>query len=186
MKRDDYEALNSHQALCIWFTGLSGSGKTTIAKALEEKLFHECVEAVRLDGDVLRGGICKDLGFTPEDRDENIRRAGALARLLFDYGHVVLCSFISPYRNRRGFVRSLFPINKFVEVYVKCPVEECRKRDPKGLYRKADSGEIEEFTGVSAPYEEPLNPEITVDTSKMSVEAAVKAVYDYTERLIDG
>lgn len=185
MKREKFEELNSHQALVVWFTGLSGAGKTTIAKALEEQLFYECVEAVRLDGDILRAGLCADLDFSMIDRDENIRRAGYLAKLLFDCGHVVLCSFISPMAGVRSRVRQLFPKNKFVEVYVKCPLDVCKDRDPKGLYRKAYAGEIEMMTGVSSKYEVPELPDLTVDTSEVSVDEAVKMVYDYTEGLID-
>jgi adenylyl-sulfate kinase len=185
MKREDYEDLNSHKALCVWFTGLSGAGKTTIAKELEEILFNEVVEVVRLDGDILRKGVCKDLGFSPEDRKENIERAGYLAKLLFDYGHVVLCSFISPYEEDRQYVKDLFPEDKFILVHVKCDIEECKKRDPKGLYKRVKNGEIENFTGISAPYEEPEVPDIMLNTSSLSIKDSVDLVYNYIEKLID-
>jgi adenylyl-sulfate kinase len=182
MTREEYEELNYHKALCVWFTGLSGAGKTTIAEGLESKLFWEAVSVVGLDGDRLRN-VWHDLGFSPGDRKTNVRRAGRMAKLLFDYGHVVLCSFISPYAEDREYVRSLFPDGKFVLVHVSCPVEECKKRDPKGLYKKAAAGEITDLTGVSAPYEQPA-ADVVVDTSLLSVKQAIQKVYDYVGDMI--
>jgi bifunctional enzyme CysN/CysC len=175
--REDREIRNTHKALCIWFTGLSGSGKSTLSKALEKRLYEEGMQTFRLDGDNVRHGLCADLGFSPEDRRKNIRRVGQAARLLFDAGQVVLCSFISPYEEDRRYVRELFPEDRFIEVYLRCPVEECSRRDPKGLYKKAFAGEITNLTGVSAPYEEPEDAEILLDTDEKSVEASAEAVY---------
>ena len=175
--REEREQRNTHKALCIWFTGLSGSGKSTIAKALEKQLFSEGVQVFRLDGDNVRHGLCADLGFSAEDRRKNIRRVGQAAKLMYDAGQVVLCSFISPYEEDRNYVRELFPEGSFVEVYLRCPVEECSRRDPKGLYKKALAGEITDFTGVSAPYEEPEDAEIVIDTDEKSAEASVEGIY---------
>lgn len=169
VKRTDREKKNGHNAHVFWFTGLSGSGKTTIAKELEKKLFDDGKQVYLLDGDNIRHGLNGDLEFTEKDRFENIRRIGHVARLMFDAGFIVLCSFISPKKEMRDFVRSLFPEGSFSEVYVKCSVEECIKRDPKGLYKKALSGEILNFTGINAPYEEPEKPEVLIDTGKLSI-----------------
>lgn len=160
---------NRHKPVCVWFTGISGSGKSTIAKQLEKTLFDDGYSVVRLDGDNLRHGMNADLGFSREDRRENIYRAGFLARLLYDYGHIVICTFVSPYADDRMYVRRLFPSGAFQEIYVKCDLAEAQRRDPKGLYAKARSGEIKGLTGVDAPFEEPGSPEMLVDTTETDV-----------------
>ncbi len=178
IKREDRERANGHQGAVIWFTGLSASGKSTLAHALENALFERGCKTYVLDGDNIRHGLNKDLGFSPEDREENIRRIGEVAKLFADAGLIVLTAFISPYRADREKARKLNPKN-FIEVYVKCDIDICEQRDPKGLYKKAKAGEIPEFTGISAPYEEPENPEITIDTGKCTPEEAVTTLLNY-------
>ena len=168
--REVREKRNGHQAAILWFTGYSGSGKSTIGKLLESKLFEAGCQTMLLDGDQIRHGLCGDLGFSAADRRENIRRAGEVAKLFFEAGHIVLCAFISPFNSDRQFVRSLFPGQRFFEIHIKCGLETCIKRDPHGLYKKAFSGEIAEFTGVSSPYETPLAPELVVETELHSPE----------------
>ncbi|MDQ0161674.1 adenylyl-sulfate kinase [Bacillus alveayuensis] len=170
---------NGYHSFVIWLTGLSGSGKSTIANALARKLFDENIHSYVLDGDNVRHGLNKDLGFSEEDRNENIRRIGEVAKLFVDSGQVVLTAFISPFRKDREVVRNLLEENEFIEVYVKCSLKSCEKRDPKGLYKKARKGEIKQFTGIDSPYEEPLNPEIVVDTEALSVEESVEEIYRY-------
>ncbi len=165
IKKTDRERLNNHRGVCVWFTGLSGSGKSTLAIEAEQLLFERGVHTYILDGDNIRHGLNKNLGFSPEDRSENIRRIGEVARLFVDAGTVVMTAFISPYRNDRDNVRELLKSGNFVEVYVECDLEVCEQRDPKGLYKKARSGEIPNFTGISAPYEAPEKPELVVNTS---------------------
>jgi bifunctional enzyme CysN/CysC len=172
--RSEREARNEHGAAVVWLTGLSGSGKSTIAKALERRLFDAGVHTMLLDGDQVRHGLCADLGFSAEDRAENIRRVGEVARLFFEAGHVVICTFVSPFQEDRDFVRRLLPEARFVEVHVATPLEVCMERDPKGLYAKARAGEIRNMTGISSPYEEPESPEVVMDASEMDVEAAVE------------
>ena len=176
--RDERETLLSSKGVVIWLTGLSGSGKSTIGRALESYLVHNALFAYGLDGDNVRFGLCSDLGFSPNDRKENIRRIGAVAQLFCDAGAITICSFVSPYQNDRDAVRALVP-DRFVEVHVDCSVEECARRDPKGLYKKAMAGDIPNFTGISAPYEEPSNPEIRIDTSSISVADAVDTIVRY-------
>ncbi|MFW5686444.1 MAG: adenylyl-sulfate kinase [Spirochaetota bacterium] len=176
--REQRETKNGHPALVVWLTGLSASGKSTIARAVEQRLFSEGVSVARLDGDNVRHGLCGDLGFAHEDRAENIRRVAEVAALLHDLGHVVLCAFISPYREDRSFARTRVPEGRFLEVHVHCPLIECERRDPKGLYKKALAGEISGFTGVDDAYEEPASPELTVDTSLLDQAAAAAAVYE--------
>ena len=175
------EAIVGHRAFTIWFTGLSGSGKSTLANALEKRLWERGVRAYVLDGDNVRHGLNQDLGFSPEDRTENIRRVGEVAKLFTDAGVVSLTAFISPYRKDRDRVRSIMAEGDFIEVFVDCNLEECERRDPKGLYKRARAGEIKEFTGISAPYEPPLNPEIVVNTGKADVETCVLQVLSYLE-----
>ena len=163
---DDRVANFGHESVTVWFTGLSGSGKSTLAFALEEALVRKGVAAYVLDGDNVRFGLNRDLGFSPEDRTENIRRIGEVCRLFQDAGMVVLTAFISPYIADREQVRALHPEGKFVEVFVDTPIEGCEARDVKGLYKKARAGEIPEFSGISAPYEAPVEPEIRIDTTK--------------------
>jgi len=168
--REAREKRNNHRAAVLWFTGYSGAGKSTLAKLLENRLFGAGCRTMLLDGDHLRHGLCGDLGFSEKDREENIRRAGEVARLFFETGHIVICAFISPFIRDRQFVRLLFPETYFFEIHVKCNLETCIKRDPHGLYKKALAGEISEFTGVSSPYEEPPCPEIVVETDVQGTE----------------
>jgi len=180
--RGTREDRNRHKAVVLWFTGYSGSGKSTIAKVLEEKLFKMGCQTIVLDGDNLRHGLCSDLGFSQKERSENIRRAGETAHLFFEHGNIVACSFISPYRADRAFVRSLFPTDRFLEVHVKCDLEECKRRDPNGLYEKALSGEIEKFTGISDPYEEPEKPELILETDNLSLDQCVENLILYLQK----
>lgn len=170
---------NKHKSAVLWFTGLSGSGKSTITVELEKKLYQLGIYTYRLDGDNIRHGLNKNLGFTPEDRAENIRRIGEVSKLFIDAGVLTLTAFISPYREDRNLVRALLPDKEFIEVYVKCSLEACEERDPKGLYKKARAGAIAGFTGVDAPYEEPIAPELTIDTEKQSIEEATQQVINY-------
>jgi len=170
---------NGYHSFVIWLTGLSGSGKSTIANALARKLYDENIQSYVLDGDNIRHGLNKDLGFTEEDRKENIRRIGEVAKLFVDSGQVVLTAFISPYQQDRDLVRALLEEKEFIEVYVKCSLKSCEKRDPKGLYKKARNGEIKHFTGIDAPYEEPKSPEIVVNTEDNTVEECVEHIYQY-------
>ena len=162
----DRAAHFGHRAVTVWFTGLSGSGKSTLAFALEEALLERGVAAYVLDGDNVRFGLNRDLGFSPEDRTENIRRIGEVCRLFQDAGIVALTAFISPYIADRDQVRAIHPEGTFIEVFVDTPLEVCEARDPKGLYVKARAGKIPDFSGISAPYEPPPSPEITIDTSQ--------------------
>ena len=180
IKREDREIRHKHKGVILWLTGLSASGKTTAAIELEKYLFENGKECYRLDGDNIRHGLNSDLGFSPEDRDENIRRIGEVAKLFANAGFIVITSFISPYKKDRDRVRkSVEDPNDFVEVYLDCPVEECEKRDPKGLYIKAREGKIPEFTGISAPYEIPANPELTLYTDKETISESVNKIVNY-------
>ena len=163
----------------IWYTGLSGSGKSTLAHAVEEKLFEGGHISYVLDGDNIRHGLNKNLGFSPEDREENIRRIGEVSKLFADAGTIAMTAFISPYRDDRDKARELVPEGRFIEVYVKVPLDVAESRDPKGLYKKARAGEIKEFTGIDAPYEEPLNAELVIDTSENSLEESTDIVLNY-------
>ncbi len=173
VSKSDRRKKFGHASFIVWFTGLSGSGKSTVSVALEQALFKKGHAVYRLDGDNIRHGLNSNLGFTPEDRTENIRRIGEVSKLLIDAGLITLTAFISPYRVDREQVRKLVEPQEFVEVFVRCSVEECEKRDVKGLYAKVRSGEISEFTGISSPYEEPLQPEIVIDTEVMSITESV-------------
>jgi adenylyl-sulfate kinase len=176
----DRSVIKSHQPAVIWFTGLSGSGKSTIANALEEVLnrnFH--AHTYLLDGDNIRKGLNSDLGFSNGDRDENIRRIGEVAKLMVDAGLIVITAFISPFIEERRKVRNLIANNRFIEVFVDCPLDVCEKRDPKGLYHKAREGLISDFTGVNSPYETPLNPEIILKSNELTVAQNVKSVIQY-------
>ena len=177
LRQEEREKLLSSRGVVIWLTGLSGSGKSTIGRALEARLIQNQHFAYGLDGDNIRFGLCSDLGFSPEDRKENIRRIGAVAQLFCDACAIAICSFVSPYRADRDLVRSLVG-DRFLEVHVDCTVEECTKRDPKGLYKKAIKGEIPNFTGVSAPYEAPLRPEIYLDTTSQTIEDCVEQIWN--------
>ena len=180
--KEDRVKLLNQKGVTIWLTGLSGSGKSTIAVELEHALIENKYHAYILDGDNIRHGLNKNLGFSPEDRSENIRRIGEVAKLFTDANIITITAFISPYKQDRDNARKLQREGEFIEVYVKCPLDVCEQRDTKGLYKKARAGEVKEFTGISAPYEEPLNPEITIDTSKMSVEEATRVILGYLER----
>ena len=180
--RADRERQNGHRACVVWFTGLSGSGKSTIARAVETLLFENGCRAYVLDGDNIRHGLNKNLGFSPEDRTENIRRIGEVAHLFVEAGVIALTAFISPYRADRDSARKISG-EDFVEVYVKCDIEVCESRDTKGLYKKARAGEVKEFTGISAPYEEPLQAELVVDTANETVdESAFRVIAALKER----
>jgi adenylylsulfate kinase len=166
----------------VWLTGLSGSGKSTIAVDLEKRLWERGVRAYILDGDNVRHGLNKNLGFSPADRTENIRRIGEVAKLFTEAGVVALTAFISPYRADRDQVRAIMADGDFVEVHIDCPVEVCEQRDVKGLYKKARAGEIKEFTGISAPYEAPEKAELTLNTAGQSVEASSQQILAYLEK----
>lgn len=179
--KQDRQQLHGHKSATLWFTDLSGSGKSTISVELEKALFERKKHAFRLDGDNVRHGLNKNLGFSPEDRQENIRRIGEVSKLMVDAGLITITAFISPYREDRDNVRAILDDDEFIEIYTQCSVEECERRDPKGLYKKARTGEIPEFTGISAPYEEPRNPEITIDTEQLDVKDAVTQILNYLE-----
>ncbi|MGG0590128.1 adenylyl-sulfate kinase [Priestia megaterium] len=177
--KEERREQNNHHSFVLWFTGLSGSGKSTVANAVAKALFDKNIRNYVLDGDNVRFGLNKNLGFSAEDRTENIRRIGEVSKLFVDSGQVVLTAFISPFQEDRAQVRETLEGNEFLEVYVECPLEECEKRDPKGLYKKARSGEIRDFTGIDSPYESPANPELTINTSTQSVEECVQTVIEY-------
>lgn len=173
------EKRNKHKAVCLWFTGLSGSGKSTIANGLQEKLFSNRIQTYLLDGDNIRMGLNSNLGFSREDRIENIRRIGEVARLFVDSGSIIISAFISPFRADRDRIRSLLK-EKFIEIFVETDLDICIDRDPKGLYKKAINGEISEFTGISSPYEKPRSPEITLkNNAKKDIEANIDIVWKY-------
>jgi adenylylsulfate kinase len=176
LSQRDRETLNGHRSLLIWFTGLSGSGKSTLSYCLEQLLFDKGVRAYVLDGDNLRYGLCSDLTFSSDARTENIRRVGEVSKLFVDAGIVVIASFISPIRADRERVRSLLAPQNFVEIFCSCSLENCEMRDVKGLYKKARNGLIPEFTGISSGYEVPENPELTLDTSVLSVEECLNSI----------
>lgn len=175
----DRRRLNQHKSCVLWFTGYSGAGKSTLANAVEKELYMRGIRTYVLDGDNIRHGLNKNLGFGPEDRKENIRRVGEVAKLFVDAGLFVITAFISPFREDREMARRLVEEDEFIEIYVKCPLDECERRDPKGLYQKARKGLISDFTGISSPYEPPLKPELVVETDKLSLEQSVQAVMDY-------
>lgn len=168
--------LNGHKSAVLWFTGLSGSGKSTLAHAVEERLYQLKCHTFVLDGDNVRHGLCSDLGFSSEDRKENIRRIGEVAKLITEAGVIVATAFISPFKADRNVVRNLLPHGDFFEIYCKCSLEMCEKRDVKGLYKKARAGEIQEFTGISSPYEAPDKPELVVNTGEQSLDECADAV----------
>ncbi len=176
------ERLLDQKGVVLWFTGLSGSGKSTLAGAVEERLFERGHLCMLLDGDNIRHGLNKNLGFSPEDREENIRRIGEVAKLFSDAGLVAMTAFISPYRKDRDDARSLLEKGEFVEIFVKVSLDIAEERDPKGLYKKARAGEIKEFTGISAPYEEPLQAELTIDTGELNLEDCTNVVIRYLEK----
>jgi len=179
IKREEREAILKQKGVLLWFTGLSASGKSTIANEVAYQLHKMGKLTYVLDGDNIRHGLNKNLGFSPADREENIRRIAEVGHLFADAGLITTTAFISPYRQDRDNARLLLGEGRFIEVYVKASVEVCEQRDPKGLYKKARNGEIPEFTGISAPYEEPLNAEIVLDADNLSIEEEVKIVIDY-------
>lgn len=168
-----------HKSCVIWFTGLSAAGKSTLANALCQSLHERGINSYVLDGDNIRYGLNKDLGFSPEDRKENIRRIGEVAKLFVDAGLIVLSAFISPFREDRDNVRKMMKDDEFIEVYVSCPIEVCESRDPKGIYKKVRCGQVKEFTGISSPYEEPMNSEIVLDTEKTDLLGCVDSLLTY-------
>jgi adenylylsulfate kinase len=174
--RERRETLNDHKGAIVWFTGLSGAGKSTIAHAVEERLHQMGCRTFVFDGDNVRHGLCSDLGFSQEDRSENIRRIGEMAKLFTDAGVIALTAFISPFRADRERVRNIVRTGDFLEIYCRCSVEECERRDVKGLYRKARAGLITDFTGVSSPYEEPISPDLELDTSALALHECVDQV----------
>lgn len=168
--------LNGHKSIALWFTGLPSSGKSTIAHNVEKRLYELGIRAYTLDGDNIRHGLCSDLGFSEKDRTENLRRIAEVIKLFLDAGIVVLAAFVSPLRKHREMVKKIVGENDFIEIYCRCPVEICERRDPKGMYKKARAGEIKEYTGISAPYEEPENPDLILDTHLLSLEESVEKV----------
>ncbi len=180
--RQDRNRINKHKSGVVWFTGCPASGKSTIAHHMEKELFDRGIRCYVLDGDNVRHGINSNLGFSRDDRRENLRRIGELSKLFVDAGIVVLAAFVSPYREDREFIRQTVGPEFFFEAYVKCSIETCEKRDPKGHYKKAKAGLIKDYTGVSAPYEEPENPEIVLDTEEIDVETSVRTVLEFLER----
>ena len=179
ISKKERQQLQGHQSMVLWFTGLSGSGKSTLCTTIEKKLYDSRISTYILDGDNVRHGINGNLGFSPEDRAENIRRVGEISKLFVDAGIVILTAFISPYQRDRDQARKLLGNHEFIEIYVKCSVEECERRDPKGLYEKARAGEIRNFTGISAPYEPPVDPEIIIDNENQSIEVSANQVIRY-------
>ena len=177
--RADRASIKNQSPCLLWFTGLSGSGKSTIANALDVALFERGYHTFLLDGDNVRHGLNKDLGFSDEDRVENIRRIGEVSKLFTDSGVIVLSAFISPFTSDRRLVRNLFPAGEFIEVFMDTPLETCEQRDPKGLYEKARAGKIKHFTGIDSPYEVPERPEVRLDTSQMSVDDCVNRLISY-------
>ncbi len=173
------EERNGHKGFTLWFTGLSGSGKSTLSHAVQQKLFDQGLQTYVLDGDNVRHGLNSNLGFSPEDRTENIRRAGEVAKLFNDAGVIVLTAFISPYQEDRDRVRNIMDPGEFIEIFLDTPLEVCEDRDPKGLYKKARAGVIPEFTGISAPYEAPASAEIRLNTGDLSQDECVQAIVDY-------
>lgn len=178
VRRSDRNQLNRHNSGLVWFTGLSASGKSTIAHAVEKALFFRKVRTYVLDGDNVRHGLNSNLGFSKEDRKENLRRITELSKLFVDAGIIVLAAFISPFREDREFIRRSFEGDNFFEIYVKCSLEECERRDPKGQYKKAHEGIIKNYTGISSPYEEPENPNLIIDTEKIALKPSVQMVLE--------
>lgn len=178
------ESLNGHKSIALWFTGLPSSGKSTIAHALEKMLHDMGLKTYTFDGDNVRHGLCSDLGFSPEDRAENLRRIGEMIKLFLDAGIIALAAFVSPLKEDREKVKKIVGKENFVEIYCRCPVEVCKLRDTKGMYKKAETGEIKYYTGVSAPYEEPEKPDIVLDTHLFSIEECIEKVFNYIQDMI--
>ncbi|OGS95965.1 MAG: adenylyl-sulfate kinase [Gallionellales bacterium RIFCSPLOWO2_02_FULL_57_47] len=181
------EAMNGHRSAMLWFTGLSGAGKSSLAHAVEEQLYQMGCRTFVFDGDNVRHGLCSDLGFSAKDRVENIRRVGEMGKLFLEAGVIALTAFISPFRSDREKVRSLVPHGEFLEIYCRCPLKVCEERDVKGLYKRARAGEIKDFTGISSPYEDPEDPELVVETGSLSLdESAAQVIAMLRERGILG
>jgi adenylylsulfate kinase len=176
VSRADRQSQNGHNSVILWFTGLSGAGKSTLAHAVERRLHELGCRTFVFDGDNVRHGLCADLGFSAEDRSENIRRIGEMAKLFVEAGVIALTAFISPYRSDRDRVRALAALGDFIEIYCECPLDVCEQRDVKGLYAKARQGVIRDFTGISSPYEQPETPELAVNTATLSLDACVEQV----------
>jgi len=172
---------NNHQSVVLWFTGLSGSGKSTLAHVLEEKLFKKCCKTFVLDGDNVRHGLNSNLDFSDDDRKENIRRIGEVAKLMLESGLIVMTAFISPFREDRNAVRNLISNSDFIEIYCKASLETCEARDVKGLYKRARAGEIKNYTGIDSPYEAPENPELIIDTDKETLDESVSKIYSFLQ-----
>ena len=179
--REERNALNNHKSGLIWLTGLSASGKSTIAHGVEKVLFDAGIRTYVLDGDNVRHGLNSNLGFSPEDRQENLRRVAEVSKLFADAGILVLAAFISPFRRDREYIRNRFLGDTFIEIYIKCCLDECERRDPKGLYKKARAGIIKNYTGISSPYEEPESPELVIETSSCAPEVAISKVIEFLE-----
>lgn len=180
------EQLNHHRSFVLWFTGLSGSGKSTLAHEVEERLHRQGSRTFVFDGDNVRHGLCADLGFSAEDRAENLRRIGEMAKLFVEAGIISLTAFISPYRSDRDRIKNMFTPGDFYEIYCDCPLEVCEERDVKGMYRRARAGEIPEFTGISSPYEPPQRPDLRVNTGRDSLEICVEQVLALAEKAMRG
>ncbi|QYA26023.1 adenylyl-sulfate kinase [Gramella sp. MT6] len=185
VERKDRNKLKGHKSFVVWFTGLSGSGKSTLANMVEKRLYDNGVHTFTLDGDNVRGGLNNNLGFSREDRSENLRRIAEVAKLFIDSGSLVIGSFISPLKSDRDSVKKIIGENDFVEIYVNTPIEICESRDVKGLYKKARAGEIKNFTGIDAPYEEPEFPDIEVKTNLEEADASVKRIFDYLKNKLE-
>jgi adenylylsulfate kinase len=181
VSRSRREQQNKHRSVILWFTGLSGSGKSTVAHAVEEELHQAGCRTFVFDGDNVRHGLCANLGFSEDDRHENIRRIGEMAKLFIEAGVIAMTAFISPFRLDRDGVRGLVSDNDFIEIYCNSPLEVCEERDVKGLYKKARAGEIKNYTGISAPYEAPENPDLVLDTAGDSIETNVEKVLTFLE-----
>lgn len=173
---------NNHSSFVLWFTGLSGSGKSTVANALAQVLFDQEIRNYVLDGDNIRNGLNRDLSFSDKDRSENIRRISEVSKLFVDNGTVVLTAFISPFIQDRDMAKKIISEEEFIEIFVSCPIDECEKRDPKGLYSKARKGEIPDFTGIDSPYEEPVSPALTIHTNEQNVSESVESILNYLKK----
>lgn len=185
VEKADRENLHGHQSFLLWFTGLSGSGKSTLANAVEEELHKQGMSTFTLDGDNIRRGINKDLSFAPEDRTENIRRIAEIAHLMIEAGIVTLAAFVSPYFKDREGIKTIVGEDNYIEIYVNTSLEECERRDVKGLYKKARAGEINNMTGVSDPYETPLNPDLEIVTDNQTIEKSVQTILDFIKNRIN-
>ena len=181
VNRSDRNKLNNHKSGLIWFTGLSASGKSTIAHFVEKELFKKSIRTYVLDGDNVRHGINSNLGFSREDRKENLRRIAEFSKLFVDAGIIVLAAFISPYESDRQYIKGRFAKDDYIEIYVKCSLEECENRDPKGQYKKARAGIIKNYTGISTPYEVPSSPDLIIDSHQLSIEESARMVINYID-----